>query len=37
MIRAKTLVAKQKTVYDKEDFKAYFCDFWYAITKFGVL
>jgi hypothetical protein len=36
-IRAKTLAAKQKTVYNKKDFKAYFRDFRYVITEFGVL
>jgi hypothetical protein len=35
-IRAKTLAAERKAVHDKEDFEAYFRDFRYAITEFGV-
>jgi hypothetical protein len=36
-IRAKTLAAERKAVHNKEDFEAYFRDFWYVITEFGVL
>ena len=35
-IKAKTFAAERKAVYDEEDFKAYFCDFRYAITEFAI-